>query len=104
MLSGGQRRKVEIARTMISQPSILLLDEPFAGIDPIAVEEIKELLEAISKKDMALLITDHNVRETLSLCDRALILNNGKIIAEGTQEELTQNSTVKESYFGEMFS
>ena len=104
MLSGGQRRKVEIARTMISQPSILLLDEPFAGIDPIAVEEIKELLVAISKKDMALLITDHNVRETLSLCDRALILNNGKIIAEGTQEELTQNSTVKESYFGEMFS
>ena len=89
---------------MISQPSILLLDEPFAGIDPIAVEEIKELLVAISKKDMALLITDHNVRETLSLCDRALILKNGKIIAEGTQEELTQNSTVKESYFGEMFS
>ena len=82
MLSGGQRRKVEIARTLICEPSIILLDEPFAGIDPIAVEEIKELLKEICKKNISILITDHNVRETLSLCHKAIILSEGSIIAE----------------------
>ena len=78
MLSGGQRRKVEIARTLICQPNIMLLDEPFAGIDPIAVEEIKELLQKICEKNISILITDHNVRETLSLCSKAIILSEGK--------------------------
>jgi LPS export ABC transporter ATP-binding protein len=104
MLSGGQRRKVEIARTLICEPNIMLLDEPFAGIDPIAVEEIKELLGKISKTNISILITDHNVRETLSLCDRAIILNEGSIIAEGTEQDLKENSYVKQKYFGNMFS
>jgi len=104
MLSGGQRRKVEIARTLICEPNIMLLDEPFAGVDPIAVEEIKVLLKEISKKNISILITDHNVRETLSLCDRAIILSEGSIIAEGTEEDLKQNSHVKQKYFGKMFS
>ena len=82
----------------------MLLDEPFAGIDPIAVEEIKELLLEISKKDISILITDHNVRETLSLCNRAIILSNGIIIAEGNEESLKQNAHVKKEYFGKMFS
>lgn len=104
MLSGGQRRKVEIARTLICDPEIILLDEPFAGIDPIAVEEIKELLQEISKNNISILITDHNVRETLSLCKRAVILSEGIIIAEGNEESLKQNAHVKKEYFGEMFS
>ena len=104
MLSGGQRRKVEIARTLICEPSIMLLDEPFAGIDPIAVEEIKELLLEISKKNISILITDHNVRETLSLCNRAIILNEGSIIAEGNERSLKENSYVQQKYFGKLFS
>ena len=104
MLSGGQRRKVEIARTLICEPDIILLDEPFAGIDPIAVEEIKELLQEISKKNISILITDHNVRETLSLCDRAMILNEGSVIAEGDEAALKDNAHVRHKYFGKMFS
>ena len=104
MLSGGQRRKVEIARTLICEPEIILLDEPFAGIDPIAVEEIKELLVEITKKNISILITDHNVRETLSLCKKAIILSEGMVIAEGNEESLKQNAHVKKEYFGRMFS
>ena len=104
MLSGGQRRKIEIARTLICQPSIMLLDEPFAGIDPIAVEEIKELLVEISKKNISILITDHNVRETLNLCNRAIILSEGSIIAEGDENSLKENKHVQQKYFGKMFS
>ena len=104
MLSGGQRRKVEIARTLICKPQIMLLDEPFAGIDPIAVGEIKELLLEISKKNISILITDHNVRETLSLCNKAIILSNGTVIAEGNEESLKQNTHVQKEYFGKMFS
>ena len=104
MLSGGQRRKVEIARTLACQPSILLLDEPFAGIDPIAIEEIKELLGQIVKKDISVLITDHNIRETLNLCNRAIIMDAGKIIAEGSTQELIANDLVKKTYFGNMYS
>ena len=104
MLSGGQRRKVEIARTLICEPDIVLLDEPFAGIDPIAVEEIKELLQEICKKNISILITDHNVRETLSLCDRAIILNEGSVIAEGDEATLKDNAHVRHKYFGKMFS
>ena len=104
MLSGGQRRKVEIARTLICEPEIMLLDEPFAGIDPIAVEEIKELLLEIAKKNIAILVTDHNVKETLSLCKKAIILSDGMVIAEGNEESLKQNDHVKKEYFGKMFS
>lgn len=104
MLSGGQRRKVEIARTLICEPDIILLDEPFAGIDPIAVEEIKELLQEICKKNISILITDHNVRETLSLCDRAIILSEGSVIAEGDEAALKDNAHVRHKYFGKMFS
>ena len=104
MLSGGQRRKVEIARTLICEPSILLLDEPFAGIDPIAVEEIKELLQEICNKNISILITDHNVRETLSLCNKAIILSEGSIIAEGNEKSLKENAHVQEKYFGKMFA
>jgi lipopolysaccharide export system ATP-binding protein len=104
MLSGGQRRKVEIARILICKPTIMLLDEPFAGIDPIAVEEIKELLIEISKKNISILITDHNVRETLSLCNRAIILNEGCIIAQGNENSLKGNAHVQQKYFGKMFS
>ena len=104
MLSGGQRRKVEIARTLICEPEIMLLDEPFAGIDPIAVEEIKELLHKIANKNISILITDHNVRETLSLCKRAIILSDGIVIAEGDEESLKENTHVRREYFGKMFS
>ena len=104
MLSGGQRRKVEIARTLICEPSIMLLDEPFAGIDPIAVEEIKELLQEICKKDISILITDHNVRETLSLCHKAIILSEGRIIAQGNEKSLKEDVHVRLKYFGKMFS
>jgi len=104
MLSGGQRRKVEIARTLICEPTIMLLDEPFAGIDPIAVEEIKELLQEICKKNISILITDHNVRETLSLCHKAIILSEGSIIAEGNEKSLKENAHVQKKYFGKMFS
>ena len=104
MLSGGQRRKVEIARTLICEPEIMLLDEPFAGIDPIAIEEIKELLLEIAKKNIAILVTDHNVKETLSLCKKAIILSDGMVIAEGNEESLKQNDHVKKEYFGKMFS
>jgi len=104
MLSGGQRRKVEIARTLVCDPSILLLDEPFAGIDPIAIEEIKDLLKKIIAKNISILITDHNVRETLNLCNRAIIMDGGKVIAEGGAQELIANDLVKTTYFGNMYT
>ena len=103
-LSGGQRRKVEIARTLVSNPKMILLDEPFAGIDPIAIEDIKDVLKKLKSKDIGILITDHNVRETLELCDTAAIINDGEIIAHGTKDELILNKTVKEVYLGNMYS
>ena len=103
-LSGGQRRKVEIARTLVSNPKMILLDEPFAGIDPIAIEDIKDVLKKLKSKDIGILITDHNVRETLELCDTAAIINNGEIIACGTKDVLISDKTVKEVYLGNMYS
>ena len=103
-LSGGQRRKVEIARTLASEPKIILLDEPFAGIDPIAIEDIKNVLVKLSKKNIGILITDHNVRETLEICNKAAIINNGELIAEGNKENLISNSLVKKVYLGDMYS
>ena len=103
-LSGGQRRKVEIARTLASEPKIILLDEPFAGIDPIAIEDIKSVLVKLSKKNIGILITDHNVRETLEICNKAAIINNGELIAEGDKKNLISNSLVKKVYLGDMYS
>ena len=103
-LSGGQRRKVEIARTLLTKPSIILLDEPFAGIDPITVDEIKDILKKLSRKKIGILITDHNIRDTLEICDKAFIISNGEIIASGSKEELINNEMVKKVYFGKMFN
>ena len=103
-LSGGQRRKVEIARTLVSDPRMILLDEPFAGIDPIAIEDIKSVLRKLKSKNIGILITDHNVRETLELCDSAAIINSGEIIAHGTKEELISNKKVRKVYLGNMYS
>ena len=104
LLSGGQRRKVEIARTLACDPTILLLDEPFAGIDPIAIEDIKNLLSKIVARGISILITDHNVRETLNLCSRAIIMDAGHVIAEGNSQELITNDLVKRKYFGNMYT
>ena len=102
-LSGGQRRKVEIARTLAAKPKIILLDEPFAGIDPIAIEDIKKVLKKLSGKGIGILITDHNVRETLEICNEAAIINNGEIISQGSKEELINDRLVKEVYLGNMY-
>ncbi len=104
VLSGGQRRKVEIARTLASDPKIILLDEPFAGIDPIAVDDIKKTLLNLKKKGIGILITDHNVKESLEICDKALVINAGRKIAEGTKEELINDSVVKKVYFGNLYN
>ena len=102
-LSGGQRRKVEIARTLAADPKIILLDEPFAGIDPIAIEDIKNVLMKLLKRNIGILITDHNVRETLEICNKAAIISDGKIIAEGNKKSLISNEMVKEAYLGNMY-
>ena len=102
-LSGGQRRKVEIARTLAADPKVILLDEPFAGIDPIAIEDIKNVLMKLLKRNIGILITDHNVRETLEICNKAAIISDGKIIAEGNKESLISNEMVKEAYLGNMY-
>ena len=102
-LSGGQRRKVEIARTLAAKPKIILLDEPFAGIDPIAIEDIKKVLSSLSNKGIGILITDHNVRETLEICNQAAIISNGEIISKGSKEKLINDKLVKEVYLGNMY-
>ena len=103
-LSGGQRRKVEIARTLAANPKIILLDEPFAGIDPIAIDEIKQVLVKLKNKNIGILITDHNVREALEICDHAIVINNGSIIAKGNKKSLIKDEMVKQVYLGEMYS
>ena len=103
-LSGGQRRKVEIARTLAANPKIILLDEPFAGIDPIAIDEIKQVLIKLKNKNIGILITDHNVREALEICDHAIVINNGSIIAKGDKNSLVKDEMVKKVYLGDMYS
>ena len=103
-LSGGQRRKVEIARTLAADPKVILLDEPFAGIDPIAIEDIKNVLIKLLKRDIGILITDHNVRETLEICNKAAIISDGEVIAEGNKESLISNEIVKKVYLGNMYN
>ena len=103
-LSGGQRRKVEIARTLAASPKIILLDEPFAGIDPIAIDEIKNVLRTLKDKGIAILITDHNFREALDICDNAIVVNRGRVIAKGVKADLINNDLVKKVYLGNMYS
>ena len=103
-LSGGQRRKVEIARTLAASPKMILLDEPFAGIDPIAIDEIKNVLRTLKDKGIAILITDHNVREALDICDNAIVVNRGQVIAKGVKADLINNDLVKKVYLGNMYS
>ena len=102
-LSGGERRKVEIARALASQPSFILLDEPLAGIDPIAIEEIRELVKHIKDRGVGVLITDHNVKETLDLVDRAYIIHEGKVLMSGSPEEIVVDQNVKRVYLGNKF-
>ena len=102
-LSGGERRRVEIARALASQPSFILLDEPFAGVDPISVIEIQKIIEHLIERNIGVLITDHNVRETLGSCQHAYILSDGKIIAQGSAEEVLSNQQVRDVYLGRDF-
>lgn len=102
-LSGGERRRVEIARALASQPAFILLDEPFAGVDPISVIEIQKIIEQLIERNIGVLITDHNVRETLGICQRAYILSDGHIIAQGSAEEILANQQVRDVYLGRDF-
>ncbi|MCX7793237.1 MAG: LPS export ABC transporter ATP-binding protein [Thermodesulfovibrionales bacterium] len=103
-LSGGERRRTEIARMLSLSPSYVLFDEPFAGIDPITITELKKMINYIREKNVGIIITDHNVRDTLSITDRAYIINDGRILAHGTPEELIKNESVKKIYLGEEFN
>ncbi len=102
-LSGGERRRVEIARALVNKPKFLLLDEPFAGVDPIAVLDIQKVIEQLVGYDIGVLITDHNVRETLAVCDRAYVIKSGALLASGTSKEISQNADVRTHYLGEDF-
>lgn len=102
-LSGGERRRVEIARALASHPRFILLDEPFAGVDPIAVLDIQKIIRFLKERQIGVLITDHNVRETLGICDRAYIINDGSVLACGAPEEIVYNESVRKVYLGEHF-
>ncbi|HEX3633485.1 MAG TPA: LPS export ABC transporter ATP-binding protein [Casimicrobiaceae bacterium] len=102
-LSGGERRRVEIARALATRPRFILLDEPFAGIDPIAVLDIQKIIGFLKDREIGVMITDHNVRETLGICDRAYIINEGRVLASGTPDEIVYNENVRKVYLGEHF-
>tara|TARA_B100001057_G_scaffold137087_1_gene136717 strand:+ start:529 stop:1200 length:672 start_codon:yes stop_codon:yes gene_type:complete len=102
-LSGGERRRVEIARALALRPKFLLLDEPFSGIDPLSVIDIQEIIKNLSSQDIGILITDHNVRETLKICNKSYVVNSGKVVASGESKELVKNEKVKKVYLGDSF-
>jgi len=102
-LSGGERRRLEIARSLASNPRIILLDEPFAGVDPISVADIQSIIRKLAAEGIAILITDHNVRETLGICERAYIVSEGAVLAQGSPQEILQHADVRSSYLGEHF-
>ena len=102
-LSGGERRRTEIARSLASNPKFILLDEPFAGIDPIAVSDLKNTIRSLNKKNIGVLISDHNVRDTMNICSKVLVVNKGKIIASGLPEEIAKDDLVREVYLGQNF-
>ncbi len=102
-VSGGERRRAEIARALAADPKFMLLDEPFAGVDPISVGDIKDIIRTLKDREIGVLITDHNVRETLAICERAYIVSEGSVIAEGTPQEILENEIVREVYLGEDF-
>jgi lipopolysaccharide export system ATP-binding protein len=102
-LSGGERRRVEIARALAADPEFILLDEPFAGVDPISVNDIKKIIQQLSERGIGVLITDHNVRETLDVCEKAYIVSHGELIASGTAEEVLNDQRVRDVYLGEQF-
>jgi lipopolysaccharide export system ATP-binding protein len=101
--SGGERRKLEIARALVTNPKLILLDEPFSGVDPIAVEDLQSEIRRLTERGISILITDHNVLQTLNVCDRAYIMTNGRVLAEGTPKELINSDTVRQAYLGSMF-
>jgi len=102
-LSGGERRRTEIARALATDPKFILLDEPFAGVDPISVSDIKQIIKHLKSRNVGILLTDHNVRETLDICEKAYIVSEGKIIAQGTAEDILSNEKVREVYLGDQF-
>jgi len=102
-LSGGERRRTEIARSLASNPKFILLDEPFAGIDPLAVSDLKDTIRSLNKKNIGILISDHNVRDTMNICSKVLVVNKGKIIANGLPEEIAKDDLVKKVYLGQNF-
>ena len=103
VLSGGQRRKVEIARCLASKPKLILLDEPFAGIDPLAIDDIKNVLKSLSNKGISILITDHNLRETIDICNYSIVIKDGRVLDQGEKDYLINSLLIKEEYFGTVF-
>jgi lipopolysaccharide export system ATP-binding protein len=103
-LSGGERRRVEITRALVTRPTFILLDEPFAGIDPLAILDIQSIVQQLKERGIGILITDHNVRETLGICDRAYILNEGSVLEEGSPQEIASSRRARELYLGDRFS
>lgn len=102
-VSGGERRRAEIARALAADPKFMLLDEPFAGVDPISVGDIKDIIQTLKERGIGVLITDHNVRETLAICEKAYIVSEGSVIAEGTPQEILDNEQVRKVYLGDDF-
>lgn len=102
-LSGGERRRLEIARALMTSPHFMLLDEPFSGIDPISIADLKKIIYSLKKKGIGILLSDHNVRDSLPICDRAYVVNNGKVLLEGSPEEVAKDKIVREVYLGEEF-
>lgn len=102
-LSGGERRRLEIARALMTSPHFMLLDEPFSGIDPISISDLKKIIYGLKKKGIGMLLSDHNVRDSLPICDRAYVVNNGKVLLEGSPEEVAKDKIVREVYLGEEF-